>query len=94
MILDAVDAEMFVDEQAAWWLKRVSVEASVRAANWNEWAASLLFGRGFSALAVGVEEAREVIRRDGAVLEELLQGPWQAMPWPRVKNEAGEITEG
>lgn len=94
LILDAVDAEMFVDEQAAWWLKRVSVEASVRAANWNEWAASLLFGRVFSALAVGVEEAREVIRRDGAVLEELLQGPWQAMPWPRVKNEAGEITEG
>lgn len=90
LILDALDADMISEHQASWWLRRTVAEAVVRAGNWNEWAASMLMGRVFEALASSVEEAREIIRRDGLLLEELLGAEWRETPWPRLRSEAAE----
>lgn len=90
LILDALDAEMISETQAGWWLTRVSTEAVVRAANWQEWAASLLMGRVFEALETSEEEAHEVIRLESAKLEALLAEAWRETPWPRLKSETAE----
>ncbi len=86
LIVEAMAAGMLSPASAAPYLRRAATELAVRFLSWHELSKGLLLARAFSALTQSEAAAHDAIARELDMLMKLLEGPWAAFPWPRIKT--------